>query len=101
MKNLLLGVLVLFILESCVARALNNITMGMSIQEFMTLSKNRATLESSSDGRTVDRYAWAPPGSEITWNTTFYYFQNDKLVQFDAGVRNSPPPQLRLNYNLN
>ena len=83
-------------------RALNSAYLGMSVESFMEMSHNRATIESIEGGNKLYRYEWAPPGSYITWNTTFYYFQNDRLVQMDGGVRNNvAPPQLRLNYNLN
>lgn len=104
MRNILLSIIVLFTLYGCISvpRALNDVTIGMSIDEFMILSKNQATLESSSDGRTVYRYKWASPDeSYYIGNTTFYYFFNGKLVRFDAGVITNPPPQLKLNYNLN
>jgi hypothetical protein len=73
----------------------------MSIEDFLIISKNIATLESYSEGRTVYRYEWASPDSYNTFNTTFYHFKDGKLVEFNGGVRTNPPPQLRLNYNLN
>jgi hypothetical protein len=101
MKKILFGLFVLFVLEGCVPQALNYTPIGMTIQEFMKVSKNQATLESSSNGVTIYKYRWADPGSSYPWNTTFYYFSNDKLFEFNGGVRTGPPPQLRLNYNMN
>jgi hypothetical protein len=103
MKKYLI-LLVVFAIQSCAdttSRALNTVQIGMGVQDFLLLSKNKATIERSSEDITVYRYQWASPDSYLEWNTTFYYFRNGILVQFDGGVRTSPPPQLRLNYNLN
>ena len=107
MKQKLILLLLASTLFSCAQyatpRALNSAYLGMSVESFMEMSHNRATIESIEGGYKIYRYEWAAPGSTLAWNTTFYYFQNDRLVQMDGGVRNNnvAPPQLRLNYNLN
>jgi hypothetical protein len=91
-KLLLLLVVSLPILISCAgaykqaAYISNKSYLGMSIREFKSIAKSKASLEAMESGYTVYRINDFDAWSGVRTDTKFYYFDsNGKLVKIDGG----------------